>query len=164
MVPGIYKLSDILRLSEGLTRKIEKTVLAQYGLGPVQFTTLARIGLARVVKRRDLLLKAETPDQSGMTKLLQKLEKGGLIHTAPSPENRRIILVSLTPQGRALWRKAERKMNAAFSKECSALINLTAANLVRLRDTFPAKRFGSGNRAAPANLSSGSSVTRRERV
>ena len=73
-------------------------------------------------------------DHSTVAKSLRRLEDGGLVARRPSPEDRRVVIVSLTDAGLALverveavWEQLERSTTDGLSPKQQALIvNLAA--------------------------------------
>lgn len=96
-------LGRIARLRTHLAREIEKA-LAVHGLNSASFdvlATLRRSGPAHQLSPGDLI--ATTMVSSGtMTNRLDQLEKVGLIDRSHNPEDRRGIIITLTPKGMAL--------------------------------------------------------------
>lgn len=96
-------LGRISRLRNHLAREIEKT-LAEKGLNGASFdvlATLRRSGQPYRLAPGDLI--ATTMVSSGtMTNRLDQLEKVGLIERLHNPDDRRGVIVVLTPKGFAL--------------------------------------------------------------
>ena len=96
-------LGRVARLRTHLAREIEKT-LAAHGLNSASFdvlATLRRSGPPYRLSPGDLI--ATTMVSSGtMTNRLDQLEKAGLIERSNNPEDRRGVLIVLTPKGLAL--------------------------------------------------------------
>lgn len=96
-------LGRIARLRTHLAREIEKT-LAAHGLNSASFdvlATLRRSGPPYRLSPGDLI--ATTMVSSGtMTNRLDQLEKAGLIERSHNPDDRRGVIIALTPKGLAL--------------------------------------------------------------
>ena len=96
-------LGRLTRLRTHLAREIVKT-LAAHGLNSASIdvlATLRRAGPPYRLSPGDLL--ATTMVSSGtMTNRLDQLEKAGLIERAHNPEDRRGVIIALTPKGFAL--------------------------------------------------------------
>lgn len=96
-------LGRIARLSTHLAREIEK-VLAVHGLNSASFdvlATLRRSGPNHRLSPGDLT--TTTMVSSGtMTNRLDQLEKAGLVERSHNPEDRRGVIIALTPKGFAL--------------------------------------------------------------
>jgi DNA-binding MarR family transcriptional regulator len=96
-------LGRLTRLRTHLAREIEKA-LAPLGLNSASFdvlATLRRAGPPHRLSPGDLL--ATTMVSSGtMTNRLDQLEKAGLIERSHNPDDRRSVIIALTPKGFAL--------------------------------------------------------------
>ncbi|WP_411034531.1 MarR family winged helix-turn-helix transcriptional regulator [Shinella sp. BYT-45] len=96
-------LGRLARLRTHLARETEKG-LAAHGLNSASFdvlATLRRSGPPYRLSPGDLL--ATTMVSSGtMTNRLDQLEKAGLIERAHNPDDRRSVIIALTPKGFAL--------------------------------------------------------------
>lgn len=68
-------------------------------------------------------------DSSTLTPLLKRLESLGLVHRQRNPNNERQLIVSLTPEGRALQEKA-----GAIPEAILKASNRSLTELLRLRD------------------------------
>lgn len=93
----------LARLRTHLAREIEKA-LAEHGLNSASFdvlATLRRSGPPYRLSPGDLI--ATTMVSSGtMTNRLDQLEKAGLIERSHNPDDRRSVIIALTPKGSAL--------------------------------------------------------------
>lgn len=96
-------LGRLARLRTHLAREIDKT-LAGHGLNSASFdvlATLRRSGPPYQLSPGDLI--ATTMVSSGtMTNRLDQLEKAGLIERSHNPDDRRSVIIALTPKGSAL--------------------------------------------------------------
>lgn len=96
-------LGRLARLRTHLAREVERTLLA-HGLNSASFdvlATLRRAGPPCKLSPGDLI--ATTMVSSGtMTNRLDQLEKAGLIERAHNPDDRRGVIIALTPKGFAL--------------------------------------------------------------
>ena len=93
-------LGRIARLRTHLAREIEKA-LAAHGLNSASFdvlATLRRSGPPHRLSPGELI--ATTMVSSGtMTNRLDQLEKAGLIERSHNPDDRRSVIIALTPKG-----------------------------------------------------------------
>ena len=96
-------LGRLARVRAHLAREIEKA-LAGHGLNSASFdvlATLRRSGPPYRLSPGDLI--ATTMVSSGtMTNRLDQLEKAGLIERSHNPDDRRSVIIALTPKGFAL--------------------------------------------------------------
>ncbi|GAA4202361.1 MarR family winged helix-turn-helix transcriptional regulator [Microbispora amethystogenes] len=98
-------------------RVLLAALLAEIGLYPGQDRVLNALW-ANGPMSQNRLAAAVGIDMSTMTKSLQRLERGGLVSRAPSPGNRRISVVSTTPEGDALRpevRRVEEELHRRLS-------------------------------------------------
>lgn len=63
-------------------------------------------------------------DASGVTGLVDRLEKNGLIARQNHPSDRRITLVSLTPEGAMLRRELADKIEAAEAERLNSVLSV----------------------------------------
>jgi DNA-binding MarR family transcriptional regulator len=96
------------------------------GMGPVLFD-LDEHG---VLSMSALAERVRVP-RSTMTGIISRLEKRGIVRTAPNPEDGRSIVVALTPKGRALVPKL-RKIELALDETIRGA--LSAPEVSQLRD------------------------------
>ncbi|BAU44068.1 Transcriptional regulator SlyA [Leptolyngbya sp. O-77] len=120
-VPNVCMGMHIRRASRILTQ-IYDAALRPVGLVLNQFTLLVAIHLAGA--RSITQLAADLfADQTTLTRNVKLLEKRGLVAIAPSPD-RRVKLVSLTAEGRAilaqampLWKQAQAEVMQQFEPQ-----------------------------------------------
>jgi len=68
-------------------------------------------------------------DSGAMTRLLDRIEKKGLIRRVANPEDRRSFLLELTPQSKALFPQAKRRVRAVFKRLLAGFDEAQAAAL-----------------------------------
>ena len=86
-----------------LQHQVEQQMRAEGGISYVQFELLARLADARGPLTMTELADGVVYSRSGLTYQAGLLEKAGLITRAPSPDDDRATLVTLTDAGRALF-------------------------------------------------------------
>lgn len=96
----------LLRAHAAATRTLNADLVAEHGLTINDYEAMlllsrADYGLRRVDLAGELLLSA-----SGVTRLLEGLERAGLVEKAPCPEDARVTYAVLTPAGRAKLEQA----------------------------------------------------------
>ena len=105
------------------------------GMGPVFFTLETRGVLSM-----SALAEAVLVTRSTMTGVVGRMEKRGLVRTAPNPQDGRSILVALTPKGRSVvprLRAIESELDDRIQKNLSAgEIAKLSDLLVRLAEAF----------------------------
>jgi DNA-binding MarR family transcriptional regulator len=85
-----------------LQHQVEQQLRAEGGLSYVQFQLLARLADARGPLTMTQLADGVVYSRSGLTYQAGLLEKAGLITRAPSPDDERATLVTVTDNGLAL--------------------------------------------------------------
>ena len=68
-------------------------------------------------------------DSGAMTRLLDRIEKKGLIRRVPNPEDRRSFLLELTPESRAVFPQAKKRVQAVFKRLLAGFDEKQAAAL-----------------------------------
>jgi DNA-binding MarR family transcriptional regulator len=90
------------RINSAVRTRLERTV-RDHDLTVVQYTVLSRIK-GREVLSSARLARAHSVSPQTMNELIAGLESRGLISRREDPDNRRVLLVSLTEAGRELLR------------------------------------------------------------
>jgi len=91
----------LTEVSSLLRHAVEQQLRDAGGLSFVQFQLLARLGDAPDGSQRMTdLADGVVYSRSGLTYQAQLLEKRGLVTRAPSPEDERVVVVTLTDAGR----------------------------------------------------------------
>ena len=129
---ALYRLNRSHRLAAaGLLREL--------GLFPGQEIMLSYLA-EHGDQRQSALVLALSIDPSTVTKMLQRLERSSLVLRRPCPEDRRVSLVAITVEGRALidritrcWRSLEERTTAGMTAddrtELARLLALMEQNL-----------------------------------
>jgi DNA-binding MarR family transcriptional regulator len=103
------------------SRPAIEAVFAKHGVDTGEFdvlTTLMRSGPPYALRPTELY-RSLMISSGGLTDRLNRLQKAGLITRPPSPEDRRSLLVQLTPEGRD-------KVEAAFREDMAVEARLLA--------------------------------------
>ena len=74
--------------------------------------TTAQAGILFFLKQKDMCMMSEigqvfNVDNSAVTRLIDRLEKSGFVKRQVPPENRRAILICITPEGLEEEKKAQ---------------------------------------------------------
>jgi DNA-binding MarR family transcriptional regulator len=97
-----------LRAHSSITRELEPQ-LAGHGLTLSDYDVLVQLAAAPERRLRPVeLARAVLLTRSGMTRLVQGLERAGLVERVPAPDDGRSSLVALTDAGRDVLRGASR--------------------------------------------------------
>ncbi|HEX6701635.1 MAG TPA: MarR family transcriptional regulator [Gaiellaceae bacterium] len=106
--PAVEGIVDrTMGISRRLKRMLEET-LADYDLTYGEWQVLGSLRQAGPPYRRSPgRLASRTELSSGaMTNRLDRLEKAGLVERSPDPDDRRAVLVELTPKGKKVYEDA----------------------------------------------------------
>ena len=129
-VSPLEVLSRVTRLAKHLDRA-RRAAFSAHGVEQWSFDVLAalrRSGPPHTLPPRTLI--TQTLVTSGaMTNRIDKLEAAGLVTRHPDPDDRRGVLVALTPEGLAL---ADRCLADLLARERSILRSLTASEQAEL--------------------------------
>lgn len=103
---AMYAAVSVIRAQQVVTTTIDRALkpldltFARYEV--LMLLAFSRRGALPVTKVGERLLVHPT----GITRLVDKLEAQGLVRRAPHPEDRRSVLVAVTPAGRRLAKRA----------------------------------------------------------
>jgi MarR family transcriptional regulator, 2-MHQ and catechol-resistance regulon repressor len=97
--PRITAIGLIIEAVGGLNAKLASQY-AEHGLAPAEFEVLVRIARTRGQALRMSDLAAQTLlTTSGITRVVDRLERDGLVDRRPCPTDRRGALAAITPAG-----------------------------------------------------------------
>jgi DNA-binding MarR family transcriptional regulator len=133
-------IGRVSRLARELEQRLEP-VYREHGLEPGWhdvLATLRRSGPPFRLRPSEFT-RALMLTSSGTTKRLDRLEHAGLIERAPDPDDRRGVIISLTPKGRAL---IDRLTEAHMENERRLLGALSEAEQRRLADLLRKLQLG----------------------
>ena len=77
--------------------------LAPYDITGAQYVIL--VGLANGIDSASGLCKGVSYDPGAMTRMIDRLERKGLVRRVRCPEDRRVVKVALTDEGKAVYPK-----------------------------------------------------------
>jgi DNA-binding MarR family transcriptional regulator len=98
-----------LRAHASVTRALEPELASEHGLTLSDFDVLVQLAQAPGRRLRPVdLARAVLLTRSGVTRLVQGLERAGLVERVPSADDGRASLVHLTAEGRDVLRRASR--------------------------------------------------------
>jgi DNA-binding MarR family transcriptional regulator len=95
-----------LRAHASLMRQLEQELEAQAGLALADFDVLIQLAMAGGRLRMTELADRTLVSRSGMTRRVARLVEEALVRRAPHADDRRGIVVELTPAGRRTLKKA----------------------------------------------------------
>jgi len=96
-----------LKAHSAISRRLERDLAAEHELTLSDYDVLVQLSLAPGRRLRPVeLARAVLLTRSGITRLVQGLERSGLVERVECPDDARGFLVALTPAGLALVRSA----------------------------------------------------------
>lgn len=96
-----------LRTHAELVRELDRELEATHGLPLTQYEVLLHLeGASEHRLRMSELARSVLLSQSGITRLVDRLEARGLVERAPCAEDRRVLWAQLTEDGAALLAEA----------------------------------------------------------
>lgn len=116
------------QLNAAVRLRLERA-LRDYDLTVAQYTAMSRIK-GREVLSSAKLARAHHVSPQSMNELIGNLEARGLLSRREDPDNRRVLLVSLTDAGRELLAQCDRAVDAL---EAEFFAGLDGAELAALR-------------------------------
>jgi DNA-binding MarR family transcriptional regulator len=129
----------LLRRSAALMSQIVERRLEPDGLTHAQGLALLKLYLGQANTVADLA-RICAIDPGGMTRLLDRMEKKGLISRARCPDDRRVVRLELTPKGHALGARFPlfvtdllgQTLSGFSTQECDSLVSLMSRVLDNL--------------------------------
>ncbi len=116
-----------------LTDDSDRRVLKQFGLTVPQFNALMHLERDRAQYLSELSDRLLC-DRGNMTRIVDRLERDGLVQRTPDGNDRRYVQVTLTPQGEEIRRAAIDRHRASLARRLSALSKDELATLSVLMD------------------------------
>jgi DNA-binding MarR family transcriptional regulator len=102
--PGFELVTAVLSTADAFLREGQR-LFRPHGLTSAQYNVLNILAEEPVgISQRELGDRLVV-DRSNVTGLLDRMEAAGWVRRDDHPEDRRVYRVSLTPAGRALWKK-----------------------------------------------------------
>jgi DNA-binding MarR family transcriptional regulator len=101
--------TSLLRAHSAVTRELERQLAAEHGLTLSDYDVLVQLAQAPGGRLRPAeLARAVLLTRSGVTRLVQGLEREALVERVACPDDLRGSLVQLTDRGRGVLRQASR--------------------------------------------------------
>lgn len=97
-------ISNLFRAASAVRKHLEREVLAKYGLSWTGFVVLWVVWVWEQVETREIADEVGT-SKATLTGVLKTLERDGLVIKQQSKEDRRLVLVTLTVNGKKLMKK-----------------------------------------------------------
>jgi DNA-binding MarR family transcriptional regulator len=125
----------LVRTHTRLWEQVQAQMRRDSGLTMARYDVLAHLEMAGGRLGLTELAAAILLSQSGLSKLLDRMEAAGLVRRTPDPRDARAAFAAITPHGQALARKA-RDSHHEFLRHtfAAALDNADLADLARIMD------------------------------
>ena len=141
-------VTSVMRAQQLLLSRVEDT-LKPYGLTFAAYEALRLLAFSR----RGSLPMGKMGERlmvhpASVTNAITRLEQRGLVERRLSPDDRRVVLATITPDGQALVRAATEALNEASF----GLPSLTAGQAAELTSTLRALRIAGGDAAAGTRM------------
>lgn len=104
--------------------------LAPFDITAAQYVIL--VSLAHGVDSCSGLCKGVSYDPGAMTRMIDRLERKGLVRRVRSPEDRRVVQLVLTDEGRAVYPKLVAKAAEVTNRKLKGFTKTEAQQLERL--------------------------------
>lgn len=114
----------LVRVQGAVRRELDAALRAAEGISLWDYTVLRTLSGARDrCLRMTELARATDYTPSGLTRLVERLERGGLVRRDPCPDDRRGSVATLTPAGQKAFLRARRThlagVRAHFLDRCT---------------------------------------------
>lgn len=129
--------TDLVRVETRLYNAVAERVKAAVGIGAGRFELLRYVRDHPDARVADLA-SAFAIGVGATSKIVDRLEKEGLVERRPNPANRRSSLLALTPAGESVVSRAEPAWQAAIQELLGQAV--TPAELAALSPAFAALR------------------------
>ena len=125
----------LIRAHSRFWEQVEAQMRRDSGLTMARYDVLAHLDMAGGRLGLTELAASILLSQSGLSKLLDRMEAAGLVRRDPDPRDARAAFATITPHGQALVRKA-RDSHHEFLRHtfAAALDDADLANLARIMD------------------------------
>ena len=130
---------------------LEEELFSRYDLTPQQYNALRLLRGEGERKLATLALASRLVSRApDITRLLDKLEERGLIERERPADNRRIVLIGLTPAGRALLGDLDRQVRECHERQLGHLSEAQLREMISLLRVARGPHEDSGSPWLPA--------------
>jgi MarR family transcriptional regulator for hemolysin len=127
-------------------RKMSREISARYGVAEAGAAPLIWIGRLGENVRQNVLAERCGIEGASLVRVLDDLQKAGLVTRTPDPADRRANLIELTDQGRDIVGRIEADINARREQ---ALANVDRADIEGAMRVFTALKAAAGRIDSP---------------
>ncbi len=130
---------------------LEEALFSRFELTPQQYNALRLLRGQGEGKLATLALAARLVSRApDITRLLDKLEERGLVERERPPDNRRVVLIGLTPRGRELLAELDEEVRKCHAQQMGHLPPEQLAQLVALLKAARAPHEDPGSHWEPS--------------
>lgn len=143
---GMPDRPDLAAMAAPLTRALmaaETPILREHGLSMWAYAVLLRLG-ERPVRTQAALAESIGADKTRIIGVLDDLQRRGLIERSPDPADRRVRLLSITPEGRRLRDAAQagiRRMEERLLSRLPGDDKEAFLRVLRVLSALPSQEF-----------------------
>lgn len=112
--PGYALINQVLATSSVMVKESHR-IFRPHGLTDAQFNVLNVLGPNPAGLSQRELSDVLIVDRSNITNMLDRMEHNGWVKRSDHPADRRVYIVTLTPEGRRLWQKVRPEYLAAVA-------------------------------------------------
>lgn len=134
--PVDERFSKALHFSARAWRQLLDKRLKHLGIGQSGWMTIAMIAKAEEPLSQRALAGLVDVEGPSMVAMLDRLERDGLVVRVPSPTDRRVKLVQLTPAGSKVYEEVHREGGALRASMLDGFDPLALANATELLETL----------------------------
>src|SRR6478609_10623277 len=113
--PGYDLVIQVMSVANVMVKESHR-LFRPHGLSEAQFNVLNVIGPEPAGLSQRALSDVLVVDRSNITGLLDRMERSGWVKRADHPSDRRVYVVTLTAEGRKLWRNVLPEYVAAVAQ------------------------------------------------
>ncbi len=125
---------ELCSKSNAITRKLDGNLGAIHGIGFIEYMVLHHLNESpQLLMRRIDLADSLGRSASGVTKMLNPLEKIGLVSKEVNPRDARVSLVKLTASGLKTYQQASNSLNQVA---VGIFQRIKPAEIQRIQDLF----------------------------
>jgi len=117
---GYDLVLQVLSAAQVLVKESQR-LFRPHGLSDAQFNVLNVLGPRAAGLSQRELSDVLVVDRSNITGLLDRMEQAGWVRRGDHPTDRRVFVVTLTPEGRRLWQKVLPRYIAAVKQVTAGL-------------------------------------------